>query len=84
MKRRTKMLKELTEEERQCLSPMVERIELGETAYDEAIRILLGARTNLWDTLRKMYPTARRITHPKDGPWTILLDDNCSGKTKED
>ena len=77
------MLKELTEEEKTCLVPTVDRVQVGEVAFEQASGMLHQARTELWKKLKEMYPTANHLSHPDDGKWTVSLDDSCVDDEKE-
>lgn len=77
------MLKELTEEEKKCLAPLIDCVQVGEGAFAQAAEMLHKAKARLWKKLNEMYPTAKHFHNPEEGKWAVSLDDSCIDDEKE-
>lgn len=63
----------ISEEERECISPFVERRKCASAAFEEASRAIYASEKALWKKMRELWPTASKLDHPEEGDWTVNI-----------
>jgi hypothetical protein len=70
----------LTDEEKECLKPLIHNKGLTEYAFIKAAELSRNAEKDLIKKVRELWPNATGIEHPVDGRWAVTL---CDEKKKK-
>ena len=65
----------LSNKERKELEPAIEREKSGMILMEHGARLLNDGRGELWAIIKRNWPKAKKLDHPKKGKWSIFIDD---------
>ncbi len=72
---KSKVIK-VTTMQKECLKPLLEEAEIAQTGFAEASRLLHQAERRFWAKVREFWPNAKRVIHPGEGKWTVIIDED--------
>ncbi len=65
----------VTAMQKESLEPLLKEQEIARVGFREASRLLYEAEEKLWIKVRECWPTVKRIKHPTEGKWTVIIDE---------
>ena len=61
----------ITENEKDQIAPFITKKEIADAAFIKASELIRDAEKELWEEIRKIWPLAVKINHPRDGDWFV-------------
>ena len=76
----------LTDDEKECLKPCVDKLQTAEEAFERSSEMMKQSRRKMWERVHEIHPEGTTFDCPPDGDWWIdicnpvVVDTDTSGK----
>ena len=71
----------LTDDEKECLKPCVDKLQTAEEAFERSSEMMKQSRRKMWERLHEIHPEGTNFSYPPEGDWWIDICEPVNSDT---